>query len=127
MTRTTRKLSPITPPHFDAHATKEQRAKAVLLSDVAVVAQDPRAQLPLTTRHTHATIVPKEKEIPHDNNPKAKEKAKTTRLAALALAHPNLNPVLTVVAPVTTLAIASNALLMRKQQQPQSNKQIKTL
>ena len=122
-----RKHSPTTPTPSDAHATKEQRAKAVLLSDVAVVAQEPRAQLPLTTRHTHATIVPKEKEIPNDNNPKAKAKAKTTRHAALALAHPNLTPVLTVVAQVTTLAIVSNALLMRKQQQPQSSKQIKTL
>ena len=120
----TRKQSPTTPTPSDAHAIKDQKEKVVLLSGVAVMAPETRAHLPHTIRLTHATIVPKVKARPTDNTPKAK--AKTTIHAALALANPNLTPVLTVVAPVTTLATASNALLMRKQRQRQSNKPTKT-
>ena len=106
-----RKHSPTTPPPSDAHAIKAQKAKAVLLSGVAVVAREPLALLPHTPRLTHVTIVPKVKAK------NARAKAKITHHAPLALANPNLTLVLTVVAPVTTLATASNALLMRKQRQ----------
>ncbi len=104
----------------DAHAIKKQKEKAVLLSGVAVVAREPHALLHHTPRLTHVTLVPKVKAKT------ARAKEKTTHRATLALTNPNLTLVLTVVAGVITLAIASSALLMRKQQQHQSNKQIKT-
>ena len=52
---------------------------------------------------THVTLVPKVKAKTE------RAKAKITHHATLALANPNLTLVLTVVAGVTTLAIASNA------------------
>jgi hypothetical protein len=120
LTRMKRKPSPTTPPPSDDHAIKAQKAKAVVLSGVAVVAREPLALIPLTPRLTHVTIVPKVKVKT------ARAKAKITHHAPLALANPNLTLVLTVVAGLTTLAIASNALLMKTKQIHQSNKPIKT-
>ena len=116
----TRKPSPTTPTLSDAHARKEQKEKAVLLSGVAVVAREPHELIPHTPRLTHATLAPKVKEKTE------RAKAKTTHHAPPALANPNLTLVLTVVAGLTTLAIASNALLMKTKQIHQSNKPIKT-
>jgi hypothetical protein len=102
-----------TPPPYDAHAKKAQKKKVVLRSDEDAVARETLAHLPPAARLTHATIVPKVKAIPTDNTPKAKA-GTTLPPATLALANPNSNPVLTVVAPVTTLATASNALQKAK-------------
>ena len=116
-----RKPSPTTLPPSDDHATKAQKAKAVVLSGVAVVAREPsHALLTHTPRFTHETIAPKVKEKTE------RAKAKTTHHAPLALANPNLTLVLTVVAGLTTLAIVSSALLMKTKEQHQSNKPIKT-
>jgi hypothetical protein len=115
-----RKPSPTTLPPSDDHATKAQKAKAVVLSGVAVVAREPLALLPLTTRLTHVNIAPKVKVKT------ARAKAKTNQHAPLALANPSLTLVLTVVAGLTTLAIVSSALLMKTKEQHQSNKPIKT-
>jgi hypothetical protein len=121
----TRKPSQTTPPPSDAHATKEQKGKVVLRPEEDAVARETLTDLTPATRLIHETTVPKVKAIPTDNTAKAKV-GTTHPHATLALANPNSNLVLTVVAPVTALATASNALLMRNQRQRQSNKQTRT-
>jgi hypothetical protein len=72
----------------DAHETKEQKAKVVLLPEKGVVAKGTLAHIILATRLTPATLAPKVKAIPSAHTTKAK--ARTTLLpASLAIANPN--------------------------------------
>ena len=122
----TKRLSPTTLPPSADPVTKAPRAKVVLTTVEDVEAQETHDTLPPASRLDNVTTAKKEKAIPTAHTTKAKAKT-TLPPATLAIANPNSTLALTVVAPVTTLAIASNALLMRKQHQQRSNKQIKTL
>ena len=97
---------------------KAPRAKVVLPTVEAVEAHETLATLPPASRLDHATIVPKAKAIPTAHTTKAKAKT-TLPPATLAIANPNSTLALTVVAPVTTLAIASIVLLMTSLKQQQ--------
>ncbi len=117
----TKGRSQTTPQPSDAHAKKVRKEKVALQPVEDAEENETLVHLPPVTRLTPVTLVKKVRVIPKDPTPK--EKAKTTLPhATLAIANPNLTLALTVVAPVTTHAIASNALLMRKQKQLQSNK-----
>jgi hypothetical protein len=72
----------------DAHETKEQKEKVVLLPEKGVVAKETLAHLILAPRLTPATLDPKEKAIPIAHTTRAK--ARTTLLpASLAIANPS--------------------------------------
>ena len=114
----TKRLSPTTLPLSEDPATKAQRVKVVLTKVKDVEAQETLVPPTPTRRLDHATTVTKAKAIPTAHTTKAKAKT-TLPPATLAIANPNSTLALTVVAPVTTLVIVSNALLMTSLKQQQ--------
>ena len=114
----TKRLSPTTLPLSEDPATKAQRVKVVLTKVKDVEAQETLVPPNPTRRLVHATTVTTAKATLTAHTTKAKAKT-TLPPATLAIANPNSTLALTVVAPVTTLVIVSNALLMTSLKQQQ--------